>query len=151
PNVGGTNNWRLVSNDSPTNFIQTDTILFDGTASDFTVNIAETVQPALVTVNSATDYLFQGAGKISGTTALIKTGSGALILATDNDYTGGTTISAGTLQLGNGGTTGSIAGSVALNGGALAFNRSDATSFNAPVTIGGDVAINQNGSGAVTF
>ena len=34
------------------------------------------------------------------------TGSGLVVLATNNTYTGGTTISAGTLQLGNGGTIG---------------------------------------------
>ena len=38
------------------------------------------------------------------------------ILTGDNTYTGGTTISAGTLQLGNGGTTGSIVGNVTDNG-----------------------------------
>ena len=41
-----------------------------------------------------------------------------------NTYTGGTTISAGTLQIGNGGTTGSIAGNVTDNG-TLVFNRSE--------------------------
>ena len=51
-------------------------------------------------------------------------GAGTTILTGDNTYTGGTTISAGTLQLGNGGTTGSIAGNIVDNG-ALVFNRSD--------------------------
>ena len=40
------------------------------------------------------------------------------ILTGANTYTGGTTITAGTLQLGNGGTTGSIAGNVVNNGDA---------------------------------
>ena len=39
-----------------------------------------------------------------------------------------TTISAGTLQIGNGGTTGSIAGNV-INNAVLAFNRSDSLSY----------------------
>ena len=50
-------------------------------------------------------------------------GTGTTILTGANTYTGGTTISAGTLQIGDGGTTGSIAGDVA-NDGTLAFNRS---------------------------
>ena len=43
-----------------------------------------------------------------GLTNLIKTGSGDLVLTASNVYTGNTTISAGTLQLGNGGATGSL-------------------------------------------
>ena len=55
-------------------------------------------------------------GVVSGTGSLTQAGSGTLILTGANTYSGGTTISAGTLQIGNGGTTGSIAGNVADNG-----------------------------------
>ena len=65
---------------------------------------------------------------ISGTGTLTKTGTGTLTLTGANTYTGGTTISAGTLQLGNGGTTGSVAGNIVDNG-ALVFNRSDALTY----------------------
>jgi fibronectin-binding autotransporter adhesin len=50
------------------------------------------------------------AGAISGTGALVQLGSRVLTLIGANTYSGGTTISAGTLQVGNGGTTGSIIG-----------------------------------------
>jgi hypothetical protein len=46
----------------------------------------------------------------------------------DKAYTGGTTINAGTLQLGNDGTTGSIVGDVA-NHAIFAINRSDTFTF----------------------
>ena len=55
------------------------------------------------------------AGVISGTGSLTKSGAGTLTLTGDNTYTGGTTISAGTLQIGNGGTTGSVAGNIVDN------------------------------------
>ena len=42
------------------------------------------------------------AGVISGPIALTKAGSGAEILSGSNSYTGGTSVSAGTLQIGNG-------------------------------------------------
>ncbi len=58
------------------------------------------------------------AGVVSGTGALTQIGSGTTILTAANTYSGGTTISAGTLQLGNGGTSGSIVGNVADNGDA---------------------------------
>ena len=49
-------------------------------------------------------------------------GSGTLILTGNNTYIGGTTISTGTLQIGNGGATGNIIGNVNDNG-TLTFDR----------------------------
>ena len=67
-------------------------------------------------------------GAIDGAGALSKSNAGTLVLTATNTYAGGTTIGAGTLQLGNGGASGSILGNVADNG-TLAFNRSDTVSF----------------------
>ncbi len=57
-----------------------------------------------------------------------------LTLTGDNSYNGDTTISAGTLQLGNGGTTGSVARDIVDNG-ALVFNRSDAAGQSGAISI----------------
>jgi autotransporter-associated beta strand protein len=55
-----------------------------------------------------------------------KDGSGVWTFTGSNTYSGATTVNAGTLQIGAGGTTGSLgAGSVVLSGGDLVFNRSD--------------------------
>src|SRR5690606_17215151 len=56
------------------------------------------------------------AGEISGTGSVEQLGSGTTILTADNAYTGGTTITNGALQLGNGGTSGFVTGDVANNG-----------------------------------
>ncbi len=78
-------------------------------------------------------------GVISGSGNLEKLGSGTSILTGENSYTGGTTISAGTLQIGSGGTTGSIVGD-ATDGGTLAFDRSDAVTFGGVISGAADYA-----------
>ncbi|WP_053939050.1 beta strand repeat-containing protein, partial [Amantichitinum ursilacus] len=95
-----------------------------------------------VSVNGSFD------GVISGTGGLIKTGSRTLILTGDNTLTGQTNILQGTLQLGAGGTSGSVAGNI-RNGGTLAINRSDA--FVLEGTLTGTGTLNQNGSGTTTL
>lgn len=87
-------------------------------------------------------------GLISGSGELTKTGSAALILTGNNTYTGGTTISSGTLQLGNGGATGSISGNI-LNNASLVFNRSD--SFSYGDVISGNGRLYQTGNGTLTL
>jgi autotransporter-associated beta strand protein len=80
--------------------------------------------------------------------ALVKAGSGTLTLTGTNTYTGGTTITAGILQLGGGGATGSIAGDVTDNA-TLAFNRSNTYQFDGAIT--GSGALRQNGTGTTTL
>jgi autotransporter-associated beta strand protein len=77
-------------------------------------------------------------GVMSGSGGLIKIGSGTQVLSGNNTYSGLTTISAGTLQLGNGGTTGSVAGDV-VNNGRLQFARSNATTFDGDISGSGSL------------
>ena len=88
-------------------------------------------------------------GVISGTGTLVQMGTGTSILTAANTYSGRTTISAGTLQLGNGGITGSIVGNVVDNG-ALQFNRTDA-GLNLAGNITGTGSVIQAGTGTVTL
>lgn len=88
------------------------------------------------------------AGRVDGQGSVTQSGGGTLVLTGGHSYAGGTTITNGTLQLGNGGTTGSITGEVA-NNGILAFDRSDNIVFAGP--IGGAGALEQSGSGALTL
>ncbi|MBV9656282.1 MAG: autotransporter outer membrane beta-barrel domain-containing protein, partial [Acetobacteraceae bacterium] len=83
-------------------------------------------------------------GVISGTGSVSQIGPGTTILIANNTYTGGTTIAAGILQLGNGGTAGSIVGNVTDNG-TLAFDRSDIVTF--PGVISGSGSVSQIGPG----
>ncbi|HVV27515.1 MAG TPA: autotransporter-associated beta strand repeat-containing protein [Rhizomicrobium sp.] len=81
--------------------------------------------------------------------ALTKTGDGTLVLlSSGSSYTGGTTISAGTLQLGNGGTTGAIVGNVTDNA-AIVFNRADPVVFDGAIT--GSGTLTEEGGGTLTL
>ena len=106
-----------------------------------------------VTVNSGNTSLTLS-GVISGSNALVKSNSGTLILTGNNTYTGTTTITYGTLQVGNGGTSGTL-GTGAVTGGddedsvTLAFNRSDTATIGN--SISGYVNMVQRGTGTLIY
>jgi outer membrane autotransporter protein len=106
----------------------------------------EIVDNATLTVRRSNALTLSGT--ISGTGALVQAGAGTTILTADNSYTGGTTISAGTLQLGSGGTTGSILGDV-VNNATLVVNRSDALTLSG--TISGTGSLVKEGAGTTTL
>lgn len=88
----------------------------------------------------------------TGTTNLNKIGNGTFILTGTNTYTGSTTVSLGTLQIGIGTTTGSIlnTSSMSISAGAtLAFNRSDTYSITPSVSGAGTLA--HSGSGILSL
>ena len=112
---------------------------------------------AVITAWAGTDSSTPNAGggtsliscPISGTNGMYKAGAGFLILTGASNYAGGTTVGGGTLQIGNGGTTGSIQGDV-TNLANLAFNRSDTVTFGGNISGTGSVDI-LGGTGSKTI
>ncbi|MGO4837978.1 autotransporter-associated beta strand repeat-containing protein, partial [Rhizobiaceae sp. 2RAB30] len=84
-------------------------------------------------------------GTVSGTGSLDKLGTGTLILTGANDYSGETLVSSGTLQIGDGTTTGKLGSGDITNNATLAFNRADTITYDN--TISGSGALRQIGSG----
>ena len=90
--------------------------------------------------------------KITGGYGLTFTGAGGTInLLTANDYTGTTTVSAGTLQLGDGtsGHDGSIAGASIVNNAALVYNLYGNQTYSGAIS--GSGCLNKFGAGTLTL
>jgi fibronectin-binding autotransporter adhesin len=114
-----------------------------GTTGSITGDVTDN---GFLVFNRSDDLTFKGL--VSGSGALEQAGKGTLTLTGASTYTGGTTISRGVLQLGNGGTTGSVVGDVA-NSGSLVFNRSDDLTFKGLVS--GSGSLEQAGMGILTL
>ena len=100
-------------------------------------------------LSTIVDGTIEDGGSSGGSGAsLVKIGAGTLTLTGANTYTGGTIISGGALQLGNGGTSGSILGDVVDNG-IFAINRSDTFTFGG--VISGTGAFMQLGPGTTVL
>ena len=134
--VGGNANnlWDLVTTTNwtdgvnPAVFNNGQTVHFTDSGNNATpVLLKSTLQPTLISVESTIDYTFASNGILSGAASLQKIAgsSGVLTLASGtNNYTGGTTISAGTLRLGTNNPipSGSNYGDFTLSGSTLDMN-----------------------------
>jgi fibronectin-binding autotransporter adhesin len=132
----------------------------DAGSIGFTVAQTGTYQIAGLTgsraINNGGDTLAIGAndasttysGALSGAGGLIKAGAGTLTLTGSNSYTGATTVSAGTLAIGGGGTTGSVAGDI-VNNAVVTFNRSDDVTYSG--TISGTGSLTKLGAGVLNL
>jgi autotransporter-associated beta strand protein len=85
----------------------------------------------------------------TGAINLTKSGSGTVVLSGSTDYVGTTTISGGTLQVGNGGASGRLGSGNVLNNGTLAFSRSD--DFTLANSISGSGSLLKQGANSLTL
>lgn len=155
----GTANWREFNSGLVTRYLQgpsgIDGVRFDDSAVGPTqVNLSATLTPASVRiVNDVVTYTFTGAGKLSGAGGLSKEGPGKLILLNTgiNDYTGTTTISGGTVEVGDGlqAGGGSLGTGPVINDAVLILNRPDNYTLSGPVS--GSGPITKKGAGVTTL
>ncbi len=124
-------------------------VTFDDSSTNLTISLPGSVQPAAVTVDATADYIFQGAGKITGTVSFTKTNSGTLTLLTANDYNGVTTIGQGTLQVGNGVTSGAIGTGSLVNNGTLLMQQPVNGTLSNPIS--GSGALVQAGTATLSL
>jgi autotransporter-associated beta strand protein len=143
--INTTANWSLLG--VPSKYQDGVGVLFDDTAMNTTVNITTGVSPGGTLINAATNYTFSGAGNINSGD-LTKSGTGTLALLNANNYNN-TIISAGTLQVDNGGTSGTLGLANVQNDATLIFDRGDAISVAG--SIAGVGTIVQQGTNTLTL
>ena len=150
--VAKTQNWKLgESNDV---FVGGDQVLFDDNAVNTAVTLNGTLPVSSFSINSSKNYTFTGTGVISGSTGLVKSGSGTLSLQTKNTFAGGVTINGGTIEiskLSNGEEVGPLGVSnksasnlVFSNGGILKINSTLTQNTDRGITLstgGGEVNV----------
>ncbi|HMP81679.1 MAG TPA: autotransporter-associated beta strand repeat-containing protein, partial [Verrucomicrobiota bacterium] len=88
-NTQGVTNWVVESTTQRVTFVPGDSAFFlsNSPAIRTNVTLADTVEPAAVTVDSAASYTLSGSGRISGTGDLTKANTGKLTMLTTNLYT----------------------------------------------------------------
>ncbi len=142
-NSGGTRTINGLSN----------TTLGGGTVNNQTFSTTAAATSFLDLGNNDGSATFSGV--ITGAFGIIKSGTGTQTLSGANTYTGTTTISAGTLQLGDTGATGSLSpSSTIVNNGTFTVARNNAVSqgthfSGAPIT--GTGGFTQFGAGTTTL
>lgn len=131
---GKTQNWVL--NDEMRTFNSNDSVLFNDETNVNFVNITETVKPASIMIETASNYTFSGAGSIEGTGNITKKGQGKAIFSTANKFTGKLFINEGTIEtatLTNGGIVSPIgaapkaSSNIVFNGGRLSYTGNSVT------------------------
>ncbi len=129
--IGTTTNWLLFT--TPTVYQQTvvpgDAVTFNDRGIGAVILNTSASPASILVSNTAESYTIQGSGSLGGVAALTKLGTNSLTLAlTGDSYSGGTTISNGTVilgaanALGSGNLAISAPGTLELAGNALTLN-----------------------------
>ncbi|MBN1759908.1 MAG: autotransporter-associated beta strand repeat-containing protein [Chitinispirillaceae bacterium] len=147
----GTGTWIITGDHTFTGnvIINSGTLQIGGGGTAGSINTADSVITNGTLVFNRSDVVTLSM-PIAGTGTLVQNGTGTLILADSAGYTGTTTISSGTLQIGNGATTGGLNSTGGItNNSALVFNRSGWLDYSG--IISGTGTVTKNGPGTLVF
>jgi autotransporter-associated beta strand protein len=143
-------NWDFITTNfidasqAPVLFHNGDNVTLDDSSFAQNINIANNfIAPSLITDNSGATYSFGGPGVIQGPGSLVMNGSGTLSLNNSNAFTGGITVSNGTVVLNNSAAAGPS--TITLAGGILDFPNAFASA------VGVSNNVNAATNGTVTF
>jgi autotransporter-associated beta strand protein len=123
------------------------TLEFTGTTGSTNRAVSLGSSNGTVSVSAANGVLTLSSAAV-GAGGLTKTGNGTLVLSETNTYNGGTTVSAGTLQVGMGGATGSLTGAASIASGAkLSLYRSNSSGITVGNVVSGSGTVELRGTG----
>jgi fibronectin-binding autotransporter adhesin len=131
--LSGSNNWKLTTAGTVTDYLANDTLLFNDSATGTTtvsISGADVAPTSMAFENTTKDYVLQGTNGASGG-SLIKSGTGGLTLNNTNSFSS-TTIGGGTVTISSSGAFG--ANGITLNGGNIALNNQSLANA---ITLGG--------------
>ncbi len=121
--TGANSNWKRNSDSAATDYIEGDYVKFNDDAAggpnvDVDISGPNVSPSGVVFENNALNYtLKSGSGNgIAGSTGLIKSGTGLLTITSTNSYTGGTTLSGGTINVNNAAALGNSSGALTFSG-----------------------------------
>jgi fibronectin-binding autotransporter adhesin len=140
-------------------FVPSDNVLFGNIGLTNQINVANTVTPSAITVNTTTNYTLAGNGVISGQGG-ITVSNGSLTILTTNTFTGPVTLDAGVLAtpvLANSGSasgigaSSSLPGNFVFNGGTFAYTGPSASTDHGMTLTNAGGAINVTNGTALTL
>ena len=121
---------NFTSSGSNVAYVAGDNVTFDNVAGGI-ITLSGALAPSSVTVSAASGtYTFNGptsGDKITGSIGIAKSGAGTLILNSDHDFSGGVTITAGTVQIDGAGRLGT--GAISLNGASASLVSTSSTAL----------------------
>ena len=121
--VEGAANFVFSGTSTPTAFYAGDYVLMDDTSATATITVAQTVTPSTLSINSSSrNYSFSGAA-IGGSASIEKFGTSTLTFTNPNTHSGENYFDAGTIRVGDGGSTGSLGSGPVTNNATLIINR----------------------------
>jgi autotransporter-associated beta strand protein len=131
-------------------FTSGDNVTFDDSGSNNSaINLSGSLSPTRLIVDATQPYTFGGSGSLIGSGTLTKLGPGNLTINTVNTLSGGATIIAGTVQLGDGtSANGSLSGNI-TNNTSLTF--ANPTALTVSANISGPGSLTKNAAGTLTL
>jgi fibronectin-binding autotransporter adhesin len=115
-------NWFNLDSSQPSPFYAGDSVLLDDTAgvvTGITIPSGVNVAPSSITITTTNNsFTINGAGHISGTTGIVKSGPALVEIDTANTFSGTVDIQGGTLRTGSGSALGNATGGTIVEDGA---------------------------------